>query len=111
MSLAYIYLSFILIIVSTLADPDRSNPTRPRFERPLDTIRSFEAAIRGTYTVEPSPPSRRPSYIRGRFLFSTCFVESQLTKSSVDDASQIFDYRGHKDSYYGGNLISFHSDF
>ncbi|OQD68745.1 hypothetical protein PENDEC_c031G01736 [Penicillium decumbens] len=26
-------------------DPDLSNPTRPRFERPLDTIRSFEAAI------------------------------------------------------------------
>ncbi|GAB1198333.1 hypothetical protein APSETT444_007652 [Aspergillus pseudonomiae] len=26
-------------------DPDRSNPTRPRMERPLDTIRGFEAAI------------------------------------------------------------------
>lgn len=32
-----------------VADPDLSNPTRPRFERPLDTIRSFEAAIYGTY--------------------------------------------------------------
>lgn len=30
------------------ADPDLSNPTRPRLERPLDTIRSFEAAIYGT---------------------------------------------------------------
>ena len=29
------------------ADPDHSNPTRPRLERPLDTIRSFEAAIDG----------------------------------------------------------------
>ncbi|OQE16125.1 hypothetical protein PENSTE_c025G01778 [Penicillium steckii] len=28
-----------------IADPDRSNPTRSRMERPLDTIRSFEAAI------------------------------------------------------------------
>ncbi|KAL2797375.1 hypothetical protein BJX65DRAFT_307693 [Aspergillus insuetus] len=28
-----------------IADPDRSNPTRPRMERPLDTIRGFEAAI------------------------------------------------------------------
>ncbi|KAJ5112890.1 hypothetical protein N7456_001424 [Penicillium angulare] len=28
-----------------IADPDRSNPTRNRLERPLDTIRSFEAAI------------------------------------------------------------------
>ncbi|KAL5337987.1 hypothetical protein BJX70DRAFT_218597 [Aspergillus crustosus] len=28
-----------------IADPDRSNPTRARLERPLDTIRGFEAAI------------------------------------------------------------------
>ncbi|KAF9894474.1 hypothetical protein FE257_007977 [Aspergillus nanangensis] len=28
-----------------IADPDRSNPTRNRLERPLDTIRAFEAAI------------------------------------------------------------------
>lgn len=40
------------------ADPDRSNPTRPRMERPLDTIRSFEAAIDGSY-------SRRASYRAG----------------------------------------------
>jgi hypothetical protein len=33
----------------TIADPDRSNPTRPRLERPLETIRSFEAAIEGNY--------------------------------------------------------------
>ncbi|KAJ5162509.1 hypothetical protein N7492_007901 [Penicillium capsulatum] len=28
-----------------ITDPDRSNPTRSRLERPLDTIRNFEAAI------------------------------------------------------------------
>ncbi|KAJ5901411.1 hypothetical protein N7504_007405 [Penicillium tannophilum] len=28
-----------------IADPDRCNPTRNRLERPLDTIRSFQAAI------------------------------------------------------------------
>lgn len=39
-----------------IADPDRSNPTRSRWERPLDTIRSFEAAIDGNYT--------RKSYMR-----------------------------------------------
>ncbi|KAL8999711.1 MAG: hypothetical protein Q9169_001528 [Polycauliona sp. 2 TL-2023] len=38
------------------ADPDRSNPTRPRLERPLDTIRAFEAAIDGSY--ERGTPSR-----------------------------------------------------
>ncbi|QPC67033.1 hypothetical protein HYE67_009264 [Fusarium culmorum] len=31
-------------------DPDKSNPTRNRWERPLDTIRSFEAAIDGGYS-------------------------------------------------------------
>lgn len=32
-----------------IAEPDKSNPTRSRWERPLDTIRSFEAAIDGPY--------------------------------------------------------------
>ncbi|EEP82782.1 predicted protein [Uncinocarpus reesii 1704] len=40
------------------AEPDLSNPTRHRFERPLDTIRAFEAAVDGTYN------SRRLSYVR-----------------------------------------------
>ncbi|KAH6895203.1 hypothetical protein B0T10DRAFT_210281 [Thelonectria olida] len=34
---------------NAISDPDRSNPTRNRWERPLDTIRSFEAAIDGGY--------------------------------------------------------------
>ncbi|KAL2835097.1 hypothetical protein BDW59DRAFT_155921 [Aspergillus cavernicola] len=61
-----------------ITEPDLSNPTRPRFERPLDTIRSFEAAIYGPYssrsgsyarTAEESNPgadySRRSSYYNG----------------------------------------------
>ncbi|KAI5287735.1 hypothetical protein KEM54_005786 [Ascosphaera aggregata] len=32
-----------------IVDPDLSNPTRHRLERPLDTIRSFEAAIEESY--------------------------------------------------------------
>ncbi|KAE8415757.1 hypothetical protein BDV36DRAFT_285089 [Aspergillus pseudocaelatus] len=36
-----------------ITDPDLSNPTRPRLERPLDTIRSFEAAIYGSYNSRP----------------------------------------------------------
>ncbi|TAQ89684.1 hypothetical protein B7494_g1968 [Chlorociboria aeruginascens] len=42
-----------------IADPDRSNPTRSRWERPLDTIRSFEAAIEGS---EVTTNNRRSSY-------------------------------------------------
>lgn len=33
-----------------ITEPDLSNPTRPRWERPLDTIRSFEKAIDGEYS-------------------------------------------------------------
>ncbi|KAI7047285.1 hypothetical protein KC352_g46075, partial [Hortaea werneckii] len=40
-----------------IADPDLSNPTRPRLERPLDTIRSFEKAIDNGY-------KRKSSYMR-----------------------------------------------
>lgn len=43
---------------SSPADPDLSNPTRPRLERPLDTIRSFEKAIDSGY-------KRRNSMMRG----------------------------------------------
>lgn len=32
-----------------VADPDLSNPTRPRMERPLDTIKAFEKAIDNGY--------------------------------------------------------------
>ncbi|RDW86703.1 uncharacterized protein DSM5745_03345 [Aspergillus mulundensis] len=53
-----------------ISEPDLSNPTRPRFERPLDTIRSFEAAIYGQYASRPTSYaqpeggdySRRSSY-------------------------------------------------
>ncbi|KAL2003044.1 hypothetical protein VTN02DRAFT_5200 [Thermoascus thermophilus] len=59
-----------------ITDPDRSNPTRHRLERPLDTIRSFEAAIEGSYnsrraSIAPTEdtsnaaPSRRGSYFGG----------------------------------------------
>jgi hypothetical protein len=36
---------YVMRANSLSADPDLSNPTRNRLERPLDTIRGFEAAI------------------------------------------------------------------
>ncbi|RHZ47059.1 uncharacterized protein CDV56_102780 [Aspergillus thermomutatus] len=44
-----------------ITDPDLSNPTRPRFERPLDTIRAFEAAFEGTYSSRPVSWARTES--------------------------------------------------
>lgn len=48
------YKLLLLVLKLTITDePDLSNPTRPRFERPLDTIRSFEVAIYGQSSSRP----------------------------------------------------------
>ncbi|EXJ87061.1 hypothetical protein A1O3_04019 [Capronia epimyces CBS 606.96] len=44
-----------------ITDPDRSNPTRHRLERPLDTIRAFNAAAEGTSTRRSSFNTRPSS--------------------------------------------------
>ncbi|GAB7334209.1 hypothetical protein MBLNU13_g06264t2 [Cladosporium sp. NU13] len=59
-----------------ITDPDLSNPTRPRLERPLDTIRSFERAIDAGY-------KRRSSMMRGE---------------SYDQSQQ---YQSRRNSAYG----------
>ncbi|RJE27635.1 Uncharacterized protein DUF2406 [Aspergillus sclerotialis] len=38
-----------------ITEPDLANPTRHRFERPLDTIRSFETAIRRNHKQFAGP--------------------------------------------------------
>lgn len=67
-----------------IVDPDRSNPTRPRMERPLDTIRSFNAAAEGT-------SSRRTSYQRQS---SQVGWENQVKRTS---------YYGHQSAPYSPN--------
>ncbi|OAF58470.1 hypothetical protein VC83_05050 [Pseudogymnoascus destructans] len=67
-----------------IADPDRSNPTRSRWERPLDTIRSFEAAIDGNYArksgrYDGAIESRRSSYYGGTIKAMVMADEASLT--------------------------------
>lgn len=109
---------------NVIVDPDLSNPTRPRFERPLDTIRSFEAAIYGQYsgrpgsyaqTVEESTPgdySRRSSYYNpysngqhrqytdrgypGRPNYSR-------PNSYIDNGNGYYNGGGHSEGYYPYN--------
>lgn len=81
------------------ADPDWSNPTRPRFERPLDTIRSFEAAIYGTYA------SARPtSYIRTGSFASLVPPrrDPSSDQSQADDAASQMGDHSRRTSYHGG---------
>ncbi|EOA89026.1 hypothetical protein ACJQWK_06230 [Exserohilum turcicum] len=60
-----------------IVDPDLSNPTRSRWERPLDTIRSFEAAIDNEYR-------RRSQSVR------------------ADQTEVMSSYGSRRSSYYGG---------
>jgi len=75
-----------------IAEPDRSNPTRSRWERPLDTIRSFEAAIDGQYTS-------RKSFLRSD---SESVAFSSNNKRSSYYANNGPGGRFSHDSYYGG---------
>ncbi|KAL7790419.1 hypothetical protein V8C37DRAFT_179303 [Trichoderma ceciliae] len=80
---------------NVIADPDLSNPTRNRWERPLDTIRSFEAAIEGDY-------ARRSMY-RSDTDPSANFSR----RNSYYKANQP---RFPQDSYYGSRAASFRGE-
>lgn len=83
------------LIVNKIADPDRSNPTRSRWERPLDTIRSFEAAIDGNYARKSGRYGKPPLNSK-----NSIFTVLLLTSSS-DGATE-----SRRSSYYGGMPIS-----
>ncbi|KAF2498552.1 hypothetical protein BU16DRAFT_558608 [Lophium mytilinum] len=86
-----------------IAEPDLSNPTRPRWERPLDTIKSFEAAIDNEYKrrrsvlrAESSPDvnngyqSRRSSYHGGGY------ENSRYSQAGGQVGSQVGGYYGSR---------------
>ncbi|KAK7970011.1 hypothetical protein PG988_009084 [Apiospora saccharicola] len=70
-----------------ITEPDRSNPSRSKWERPLDTIRSFEAAIDGGY-------NNRQSFIRT----DSDSVANYNRRSGLYPNS----YNGNRDSYFEG---------
>ncbi|RMY20606.1 hypothetical protein D0867_03895 [Hortaea werneckii] len=100
-----------------IADPDLSNPTRPRLERPLDTIRSFEKAIDNGYKRKSSymrsesynqegQSSRRNSYFGG----GEYMKPSQRRRSGANVLSG-YDSPGRQSAmsggYYGGQRDSY----
>ncbi|KAJ2997691.1 hypothetical protein NUW58_g577 [Xylaria curta] len=98
-----------------IADPDRSNPTRSRWERPLDTIRGFEAAIDGGYNrksfYRPETESvagwnRRSSYYgnNGRPPQDGWYGAGRpnRTDSGAFDPRQSAAIVNSRDSYYEG---------
>lgn len=92
----------MLIFLVCEADPDRSNPTRSRWERPLDTIRSFEAAIDGNYS--------RKSYMRTgqtslSFNWNTPWNQWTLTLFSITESADSGANFNRRNSYFGGMFL------
>jgi len=100
-----------------IADPDLSNPTRPRLERPLDTIRSFEKAIDNGYKRKSSymrsesynqegQSSRRNSYFGGGE-----YMQSSQRRRSGANVLSGYDSPGRQSAmsggYYGGQRDSY----
>jgi len=78
-----------------ITEPDLSNPTRPRWERPLDTIRSFERAIDGGYKRRSA--SRSESY-----TYSNNNNNDQSRRSSYYGGNNHDSARYENGSQYGG---------
>jgi hypothetical protein len=83
-----------------ITDPDLSNPTRPRFERPLETIRSFEAAIEGTYSSRPvswartESPNGGEQNKRGSYYGESSRGNGYYPNRGYSDQSGHFNQRG-----------------
>lgn len=87
------------LIVILVADPDRSNPTRSRWERPLDTIRAFEAAIDGSY-------SRKPYSRAGESRsWSTLLTPPYSTVLTITESVYSGAGYNRRSSYYGGRCL------
>ncbi|KAI9745130.1 MAG: hypothetical protein M1818_001408 [Claussenomyces sp. TS43310] len=86
-----------------IAEPDRSNPTRSRWERPLDTIRAFEAAIDGNYSRKSMVRNDSSSSVGGMNRRSSYFGGSSVGAMSP---------RTPHDHHYGGrpNSNAYRSD-
>ncbi|POS87599.1 hypothetical protein EPUL_001187 [Erysiphe pulchra] len=93
-----------------ITEPDRSNPTRNRWERPLDTIRSFEAAIDGSYSRKSqirngsSHPAQEERYrARPRSYYSPSPTPSVQYNS--------YENSGLNNNYYPGRARNSRSEF
>jgi hypothetical protein len=85
------------------ADPDLSNPTRRRTERPLETIRSFEAAIDGEYNRKRRESVMfRPGPSPHASVYSTAQTLTVTAETSGPDS---YDYSSRRSSSYWGKCI------
>lgn len=69
-----------------VADPDRSNPTRPRLERPLATIMSFHAAVDGVYGERAYSKSGEKKVFRPEMKSRQVYLLGALCRPSDSSA-------------------------
>jgi hypothetical protein len=81
------------------ADPDLSNPTRRRTERPLETIRSFEAAIDTEYNRK-----RRESVMLrpGGYPRTPVCITAQKLTATTETSGPDHDYSSRRTSTHWG---------
>ncbi|KAF1981344.1 hypothetical protein K402DRAFT_237713 [Aulographum hederae CBS 113979] len=78
---------------NVIAEPDLSNPTRQRWERPLDTIRSFEDDIDRGYKRRTTRPGTADANKHNPQLANTPWTESVINPAFASQRSS---------SYYSG---------
>lgn len=109
-----------------ISEPDVSNPTRYRWERPLDTIRSFEAAIDGQYNNRKSAlyqssdidsvaggPTRRNSYYNNSNNSNSRFPQDAYyarPQSYLPSPGSQLDMRQGRDDGYGGGGYGYNNN-
>ena len=92
--------------IAVAAEPDLTNPTRSRWERPLDTIRSFDKNIEAGY-------KRRSLSRSGRFRDHSAkdarhrLTHADLVSESHDQREQLASRRS---SHYGGKHTLKHTE-
>lgn len=94
---------FSLLTSEFTAEPDLSNPTRSRWERPLDTIRSFDRAIDSEF--------KRKQAINKQGAFFLTDRAAMWTRTYNRGADPYQDggngYASRRSSYYGGGMFFF----
>ncbi|CAN8099471.1 unnamed protein product [Discula destructiva] len=80
---------------NVITEPDQSNPTRWRYERPLDTIRSFENAIRKRDRSSLMPPGDNES-VMSYNIRSSYYGNGTGTPGRYQHASYYSDVRSSR---------------
>uniref|UniRef100_A0A060T684 ARAD1B17226p n=1 Tax=Blastobotrys adeninivorans TaxID=409370 RepID=A0A060T684_BLAAD len=83
---------------NVIAQPDNSNPTRPRNERPLDTIRAFEYACTGDERIRDEMETPRLGWGVRRGFASVPQFDSNPYAASSTPTNPVVSFSG------GGNM-------